>query len=103
MRFVCEVPQIFVPVAEIYVYGTGMTEKLTGSAALLRQIRAEITRTGHTQKSFAATINMTPGQLGDYLRGRNQMGVDTLFRILDGLGVDYEEFWRGVRRLHSGQ
>lgn len=76
-----------------------MTESLSYADATLRQLRAEITRHGYTQKTFAPLVGLTQSRVSDYLNGRNEMGVNRLGEWLAALGVSNSEFGDGVDDL----
>lgn len=51
---------------------------------------------GLTQEKFALMTGLNRSYLADIEKGNRNFGIDTLGRIVDGLGITYSEFFRNI-------
>ncbi len=51
---------------------------------------------GLTQSRFALMCSINRSYLADIEKGNRNFGIDTLMRIMHGLDVSFEEFFRGM-------
>lgn len=51
---------------------------------------------GLTQDKFALMTGINRSYLADIEKGNRNFGFDTLEKIIDGFGVTYAEFFRGL-------
>ncbi len=51
---------------------------------------------GLTQSRFALMCSINRSYLADIEKGNRNFGIDTLMRIIHGLDVNFEEFFRGM-------
>lgn len=49
-----------------------------------------------TQERFALMTGINRSYLADIERGNRNFGFDTLERIINGFGISYEDFFRGM-------
>lgn len=59
----------------------------------IKELRA---REGLTQERFALVAGVNRSYLADIEKGNRNFGLDTLERIVEGLGVPYSEFFEGI-------
>ena len=71
-------------------------EPLT-SADLMRELKKEMLDVYGTRARFAETLEVSDNTMGRYLRGEREMPADVLLRAIQGLGIDYETFFRNAR------
>ena len=60
------------------------------------RIKVQRSLAGITQERFALMTNLNRSYLADIEKGNRNFGIDTLSKIIDGFGVSYEEFFRGM-------
>lgn len=49
-----------------------------------------------TQERFSLMTNINRSYLADIEKGNRNFGLETLSKIVDGFGMTYEEFFRGI-------
>lgn len=76
-----------------YSAGMGKSETKNKVGARIKELRA---REGLTQEKFALVAGVNRSYLADIEKGNRNFGLDTLERIVDGLGVSYSEFFEGI-------
>ena len=52
---------------------------------------------GLTQVSFSLMTGINRSYLADIEKGHRNFGLDTLSKIVQGFGITFEEFFRGIR------
>ena len=62
-------------------------------AVRIKELRRQ---NGITQERFALMTNLNRSYLADIEKGNRNFGIDTLDKIIDGFGIGYEEFFRGM-------
>ena len=63
---------------------------------IAQRIRGLRQEHGITQRRFALMTGLNRSYLADIEKGNRNFGINTLNKIIDGFGISYEEFFRGV-------
>ena len=59
----------------------------------IKKLRAE---QGLTQERFALIADVNRSYLADIEKGNRNFGFDTLERIVEGFGISYSDFFKGI-------
>ena len=68
-----------------------LPKKSAANIALGKTVRSLREAQGHTQESFAADIRMNSRYVGGIERGEINSSVDTLHKLIIGLGVSFAD------------
>jgi transcriptional regulator with XRE-family HTH domain len=70
-----------------------LPKKSAANIALGKTVRSLREAQGHTQESFAAKVRMNSRYMGGIERGEVNSSVDTLHKVIKGLGVSFADLF----------